>query len=100
MEKYDFVIHGASGFTGQFVVEYVYRAAQEHGKAQKRCIISVADPGCSFPSRIPDPTFWNPDSSIPDPSIPDLGSQIRIKEFKYFNPKKWFLSSMKYDPGC
>jgi hypothetical protein len=35
MEKYDFVIHGASGFTGQFVVEYVYRAAQEHGKAKK-----------------------------------------------------------------
>jgi hypothetical protein len=36
MEKYDFVIHGASGFTGQFVVEYVYRAAKEHGKTQKR----------------------------------------------------------------
>jgi hypothetical protein len=35
MEKYDFVIHGASGFTGQFVVEYVYRATQEHGKAKK-----------------------------------------------------------------
>ena len=28
------------------------------------------------------------------------GSRIRIKEFKYFNPKKWFLSSRKYDPGC
>jgi hypothetical protein len=27
--------------------------------------------------------------------IPD-----RIKEFKYFNPKKWFLSSRKYEPGC
>ncbi len=27
-------------------------------------------------------------------------SRIRIKEFKYFNPKKWFLSSRKYDPGC
>ncbi len=26
-------------------------------------------------------------------------SRIRIKEFKYFNPKKWFLSSRKYDPG-
>ncbi len=36
MEKYDFVIHGASGFTGQFVVEYVYRAAQEHGNAKKK----------------------------------------------------------------
>jgi hypothetical protein len=22
-----------------------------------------------------------------------------IKEFKYFSPKKWFLSSRKYDPG-
>lgn len=31
MDRYDFVIHGASGFTGQYVVEYVYRAAQEHG---------------------------------------------------------------------
>ncbi len=28
------------------------------------------------------------------------GSRIRIKEFKYFNPKKWFLSSRKYDSGC
>jgi hypothetical protein len=25
-------------------------------------------------------------------------SRIRIKEFKYFNPKKLFLSSRKYDP--
>jgi hypothetical protein len=37
---------------------------------------------------IPDPTFFHP------------GSWIRIKEFKYFNPRKWFLSSRKYDPGC
>jgi hypothetical protein len=36
--------------------------------------ISVADPGCL--SRIPDPTFFHP------------GSRIRIKDFKYFNPKK------------
>jgi hypothetical protein len=41
-----------------------------------------------FPFRIPDPTFSHP------------GSRIRIKYFKYFNPKKWFLSSRKYDPGC
>ncbi len=27
-------------------------------------------------------------------------SRIRIKEFKYFNPKKLFLSSRKYDPCC
>jgi hypothetical protein len=24
---------------------------------------------------------------------------MRIKEFKYFNPKNWFLSSQKYDPS-
>jgi hypothetical protein len=48
--------------------------------------------------RDPDPTF-----SIPDPNCLYPGSRIRIKEFKYFiyfNPKKWFLSSRKYDPGC
>jgi hypothetical protein len=27
-------------------------------------------------------------------------SRVRIKDFKYVNPKKWFLSSQKYDPGC
>jgi hypothetical protein len=32
--------------------------------------------------------------------IPDPGSQIRIKEFKYFQTKKLFLSFQKYDPGC
>jgi hypothetical protein len=29
----------------------------------------------------------------------DSGSQIRIKEFKYFLFKKLFLSSWKYEPG-
>jgi hypothetical protein len=43
----------------------------------------------------PDPNF-----SIPDPNCFHPGSRIRIKEFKYFNPKKLFLSSRKYDPGC
>jgi hypothetical protein len=40
-------------------------------------------------------------------SIPDPGSdffyprsRIRIKEFKCYNTKNWFLSSRKYDPGC
>jgi hypothetical protein len=37
---------------------------------------------------------------IPDPNFFHPGSRIRIKEFKYFNPKKWFLSSRKYDLGC
>ncbi len=57
---------------------------------------SVADPGCFipdpgsefFPSRIlifpiPDPNF-----SIPDPNFLHPGTRIRLKEFKYFNPKK------------
>jgi hypothetical protein len=39
--------------------------------------------------------------SIPDPRSEFFhpGSRIRIKEFKYFNPK-WFLTSRKYDPSC
>jgi hypothetical protein len=45
--------------------------------------ISAADPGCLYRIRI----FSYP------------GSRIRLKEFKYFNPKKWFLSTQKYDPG-
>ena len=47
---------------------------------------SVADPGCL--SRIPDPTFFHPESRIRTVSILDPGSRILIKEFKYFNPKK------------
>ena len=39
-------------------------------------------------SRIPDPTFFHPGSQIRPVSIPDPGSRIRIKEFKYFNTKK------------
>jgi len=31
MIRYDFVIYGATGFTGQFVVDFVVRAEQEHG---------------------------------------------------------------------
>jgi hypothetical protein len=47
-------------------------------------VISVADP---------DPTFFHPGSRIRLFSIPDPGSElspsrIRIKEFKYINPKK------------
>ncbi len=49
----------------------------------------IPDPGSEFfPSRIPDPNFFH------------FGSRISITEFKYFNPKKLFLSSLKYDPGC
>jgi hypothetical protein len=42
---------------------------------------------------IPGPNFFHPGSEF-------FPSRIRIKEFKYFNPKKWFLSSRKYDPDC
>jgi hypothetical protein len=38
--------------------------------------------------------------SIPDPNFFHPGSRTRIKEIKYFNPKKWFLSTQKYDPCC
>jgi hypothetical protein len=48
---------------------------------------------CGSGMFIPDPIFFHPGSEL---SL----SRIRIKEFKYFNPKKWFLSSRKYDPGC
>ncbi len=51
---------------------------------------SVADPGCLY--GIPDPTFFQPGSRIRIFSIPDPQQRI--------NPKKWFLSSRKYDPGC
>jgi hypothetical protein len=39
-------------------------------------------------------------SWFPDPNFFQSGSRIHIKEFKYFNPKKCFLSSRKYDQGC
>ncbi len=29
-----------------------------------------------------------------------FSSRICFIKFKYFNPKKWFLNSRKYDPGC
>jgi hypothetical protein len=40
---------------------------------------------------IPDPNYFHPGSEF-------FPSRIRIKEYKYFSPKKWFLSSLKYDP--
>ncbi len=51
---------------------------------------SVADLGCL--SRIP--IF-----SISDPGSEFFPSRIRIKERKYFNPKKLFLSTRKFDLG-
>jgi hypothetical protein len=46
---------------------------------------SVADPGCL--SRIPVSNFFHPGSEFFHP-----GSWIRIKEFKYFNPKNGFYA--------
>jgi hypothetical protein len=51
-------------------------------------LFSVADPGCLSRIRL---------FSIPDPNCLHPGSR---KEFKYFNKKKLFLRSRKYDPGC
>jgi hypothetical protein len=53
---------------------------------------SVADPRCLsgsefFQSRIPDPIFFHP------------GSRIRIKEFKYINPKKMVSNLSEIWPG-
>jgi hypothetical protein len=45
---------------------------------------------CGSGMFIPDPNFFHPGSEL-------FPSRIRIK---YFNPKKSFLSSQKYDPGC
>jgi hypothetical protein len=59
-------------------------------------MFSIADPKCFYRSCIPDPGLF----SIPDPGSEFFPTRIRIKEFKYFNPKKWFLSSRKYDSGC
>ncbi len=47
---------------------------------------------------IPDPTFFHPGSRIRTVSIPDPGSPS--KNLSILTPKKWFLSSRKYDPGC
>ncbi len=68
-------------------------------------------PGSVFyPSRIrissiADPNFFHPGSRIwffpiPDPNFFHPGILIRIKEFKYFNPKIWpGYSSQIQDPG-
>ncbi len=65
----------------------------------------IPDPGSRIRIfSIPFPRSWIKIFFILDPwsriwifSIPDPGSRMRIKEFKYFNQKKWFLSSQKND---
>jgi len=66
------------------------------------CFSWIVDPGSEFfQSQIPNQNFCILDSwsRIWIFSIPDPGSRMRIKEFRYFNPKKWFLSYQKYDPS-
>jgi hypothetical protein len=50
---------------------------------------------CGSGMFIPHP---HPNFSIPDPGL--KRSRIRIKNLSFFKPKKLFLSSRKYDPGC
>ncbi len=62
----------------------------------------IPDPNFFHPrSRILDKNCLHPGSLIPDLnfSILDPGFWMCIKEFKYFNQKKWFLSSQKYYPS-
>jgi hypothetical protein len=60
---------------------------------------SFADPGCL--SRIPDPTFFHPGYRIQTVSIPDPGSASKnLCILTPKKPKKWLLSSRKYDPSC
>jgi hypothetical protein len=63
------------------------------GSASKQCgskavlrIRDVYPRSDFFPSRIPDPNCLHPGSASKNLSI--------------LTPKKWFLSSRKYDPGC
>jgi hypothetical protein len=50
---------------------------------------------------IPDLTFFHPGSRIRTVSIPDPGSSSKnLSILTPKKPKKWFLSSKKYDPGC
>jgi hypothetical protein len=58
----------------------------------------IPDPNFFHPvSQILDQNFFHPGSLIPDLNFFHPGSWMRIKEFKYFNPKKWFFSSQTYD---
>jgi hypothetical protein len=52
---------------------------------------------CGSGMFIPDPNFFHPGSRVK--KIPDPAPQPHQK-FKYFNTKKLFLSSRKYDLGC
>jgi len=50
---------------------------------------------------IPDPNCLHPGSRIRTVSIPDPGSSAKnLSILTTKKAKKWFLSSIKYDPGC
>jgi hypothetical protein len=89
----DLDLNTTRGYPQIILVPYVF--ISEFGTVlQRMAVLRILDPhffypGSEFfPSWIPDPNFFHP------------GSRIRIKEFKYFNPKNWFLSSGKYSKGC
>ncbi len=48
----------------------------------------------------PGPEFFHPGSQILGQNNSGSRIRIRIKEFKYIEPKNMFLTSRKYDPGC
>ncbi len=59
---------------------------------------SFADPRCLSPD--PGSEFFPSGSRIQGQKIPDPGSGSTSKNLSIFQPKKLFLSSRKYDPGC
>ncbi len=83
---------------------YGYKASLKEGTyidvllEYKKSIIQC----CGSDMFIPDPICLSRIRlfSIPHPGSEFFPSRIRIKEFQYFNPKKWFVSSRIYDPDC
>jgi hypothetical protein len=67
-----------------FVIQRWYGSEDPHSDPQP--VLRNRDVYPGF--QIPDPTFFHPGSRKRTVSIPEPGSRIRIKEFKYFNPKK------------
>jgi len=84
MSNYDLVIYGASGFTGQYVIDYVHRAAVEHklswavaGRNEGRLKAALARAGARVESdfsRIPIIICDSSDSS----SLLAMASQAKV----------------------
>lgn len=71
MSKYDLMIYGASGFTGQFVIEYVERAAQQHnltwavaGRSEGRLRAALARAGAVLGTDLSRGDHWLPLSPL------------------------------------